>query len=212
MRRNADGRGNDHGIREARILPGNIGYLSLGQFAHFEFADSDQPARRAIDAALQRLSGTRAMIIDLRGNRGGSPHMVGYLVSAFTPPGANIYNTFHSRDGTRSEAPQERYATPRLDVPLYVLIDAGTGSAAESSAYTLKNAKRATVVGEPSGGAANPGAEMAAGAGYRVFVPTGSPKSPITGTNWESVGVTPDVKASSQTALDVAVGLASKAK
>lgn len=206
--RGAAGSENDHGIRGVQVLPGNIGYLSLGQFSHFEFGRGDQPVRRAIEAALQQLAGTRAMIIDLRGNRGGSPHMVGYLVSAFTSPDADIYNTFHSRDGTLSEAPQERYADPRLDVPLYVLIDAGTGSAAESFAYTLKNAKRATVVGENSGGAANPGAEVSAGAGFFVFVPTGSPMSPFTGTNWEGVGVVPDVRASSQTALDVAVGLA----
>lgn len=205
---NAEGRDDDHGIRSVQVLPGDVGYLSLGQFAHFEFGRDDQPARQAIDAALQRLSGTRAVIVDLRGNRGGSPHMVGYLVSAFTPPGADIYNTFHSRAGTLSEAPQERYAKPRLDVPLYVLIDARTGSAAESFAYTLKNAKRATVVGEASGGAANPGAEVAAGSGFFVFVPTGSPVSPITGTNWEGTGVLPDVRASSQAALDVAVGLA----
>ncbi|WP_368564278.1 S41 family peptidase [Pseudoxanthomonas sp. UTMC 1351] len=199
---------NDHGICDVQVLPDNLGYLSLGQFMHFEFGSDKQPARQAIDAALQRLSGTRAMIIDLRGNRGGSPHMVGYLVSAFTPPGANIYNTFHSRESTLSEAPQERYANPRLEVPLYVLIDARTGSAAESFAYTLKNAKRATVVGEASGGAANPGGEMAAGSGFFVFVPTGSPVSPITGTNWEGTGVLPDVRASSPMALEVALGLA----
>lgn len=200
--------GDKQGIRGIQVLPGEIGYLSLGLFAHFEFGGGDQPARQAIDTALQRLADTRAVIIDLRGTPGGSPHMVGYLVSAFTAPGADIYNTFHSRESTRSEAPLERYAHPRLDVPLYVLIDGRTGSAAESFAYTLKNAKRATVVGETSGGAANPGAEMAAGAGYFVFVPTGSPKSPITGTNWEGVGVVPDIQASSQAALDVAVGLA----
>lgn len=200
--------GDKQGIRDVQVLAGDIGYLSLGLFAHFEFGGGDQPARHAIDTALQRLADTRAVIIDLRGTPGGSPHMVGYLVSAFTAPGADIYNTFHSRESTLSEAPLERYAHPRLDVPLYVLIDTRTGSAAESFAYTLKNAKRATVVGETSGGAANPGAEMAAGAGYFVFVPTGSPKSPITGTNWEGVGVAPDVPASSQSALDVAVDLA----
>lgn len=204
--------GDKQGIRDVQVLPGDIGYLSLGLFAHFEFGGGDQPARHAIDTALQRLADTRAVIIDLRGTPGGSPHMVGYLVSAFTAPDADIYNTFHSRESTLSEAPLERYAHPRLDVPLYVLIDTRTGSAAESFAYTLKNAKRATVVGETSGGAANPGAEMAAGAGYFVFVPTGSPKSPITGTNWEGVGVAPNIKASSQAALDVAIGLASKAK
>jgi hypothetical protein len=206
--RNTVGSQDDQGIRSVQLLADDIGYLSLGQFTHFEFGRGDQPARQAMDTALERLSGARALIIDLRGNRGGSPHMVGYLVSAFTAPGTDIYNTFHSRTGTLSEAPQERYAKPRLDVPLYVLIDARTGSAAESFAYTLKNAKRATLIGENSGGAANPGGEMAAGAGFFVFVPTGSPVSPITGTNWEGTGVLPDVRAPSQTALDVAVGLA----
>jgi len=205
---NTDGSQDDHGIRSVQVLPGGIGYLSLGQFTHFEFGRGNQPARQAIDAALERLSDAPILIVDLRGNRGGSPHMVGYLVSAFMAPGADIYNTFHSRAGTLSEAPQERYAKPRPDVPLYVLIDARTGSAAESFAYTLKNAKRATVVGENSGGAANPGAEMAAGSGFFVFIPTGSPVSPITGTNWEGTGVMPDVRASSQAALDVAIGLA----
>ena len=42
-------------------------------------------------------------------------------------------------------------------------------------------------------------------------VKRGSPVSPVTGTNWEGVGVAPDVGASSQAALEVAVGLASKA-
>lgn len=206
--RSAGSRDGDHGIRGVQVLAGGIGYLSLGEFAHFEFGRDDQPARQVIDAALQRLSGARALVIDLRGNRGGSPHMVGYLVSAFTAPDADIYNRFHSRTGTLSEAPQQRYPEPRLQVPLYVLIDAGTGSAAESFSYTLKNAKRATLVGENSGGAANPGAEVAAGAGFSVFVPTGSPRSPITGGNWEGTGVAPDVRASSQTALEVALKLA----
>lgn len=211
MPRDASGPDDGHGIRGVQVLPGDIGHLSLDRFAHFEFGDTEAPARRAIDAALRTLSGTRALIVDLRGNRGGSPHMVGYLASAFTSPEADIYNTFHSRNGTRSEAPLERYPAPRLDVPLYVLIDGRTGSAAESFAYTVKNAGRATVVGETSGGAANPGGEMAAGGGFFVFVPTGSPVSPVTGTNWEGVGVAPDVGASSQAALEVAVGLASKA-
>ena len=74
-------------------------------------------------AALQLLSDSDAVIIDLRGNGGGSPAMVGYLTSAFTPKGADIYNTFHSRDGTFSEAPRDWYPSPRLDVKLRVFRD-----------------------------------------------------------------------------------------
>lgn len=196
------------GIRKVEVLPGNIGYLGLDEFAHFEFGRKDQPARAAIDAALARLARTDAMVIDLRGNRGGSPAMVGYLLSAFLPPRADPYNRFHTRTATFNEAPREKYATPRPQVPLYLLIDGGTGSAAESFAYTLSMARRATLIGQRSGGAANPGEYFPAGERFEVFVPTGSPVSPITQGNWEGEGVKPDVASASQAALETALALA----
>ena len=107
-----------------------------------------------------------------------------------------------------SEAPAIPYATPRTQVPLYVLVDGGTGSAAESFAYTLRSAKRATIVGERSAGAANPGAMIDVGDGFAVFVSDGSPVNPITRTNWEATGVAPDVAAISAEALDAALRLA----
>ncbi|WP_052632021.1 S41 family peptidase [Pseudoxanthomonas suwonensis] len=196
------------GIRRVEVLPGNVGYLDLRQFADFDFADPQAPARQAIDAALQLLAHVDALIIDLRDNGGGSPAMVGYLASAFAEPGADIYNTFHSRTGTRSEAPAQGFASPRTQLPLYVLTSGRTGSAAEAFAYTLKNARRATVVGEASGGAANPGRPFRLGDGFSVFVSTGSPVSPVTGSNWEGTGVAPDVEVAAADALDRARRLA----
>lgn len=204
-------RRDNYGVRRIEIQPGNIGYIDLRQFAGFEFGRADEPARKAIEAALQLVSGTDAVIIDLRDNGGGSPAMVGYLTSAFTPKGADIYNTFHWREGTASEAPRDWYPQPRLDTPLYVLTSARTGSAAEAFAYTVKNAKRATVVGEPSVGAANPGGDVDAGNGFTVFVSGGSPVSPITKTNWEGTGVIPNVAVASAIALETAKGLALEA-
>ena len=96
-------------------------------------------------------------------------------------------------DTVDSERPKESYPNPRLDVPLYILIDGRTASAAESTAYTLQAAKRAIVVGEPSAGAANPGGEFPAGDGFFVFISTSTTVNPITGTNWEDSGVKPDV-------------------
>jgi hypothetical protein len=202
------GRRGNHGVRRVEVLPGNIGYLDLRMFADFEFGKPDQPARKAIEAALQLLADSDAVVIDLRGNGGGSPAMVGYLASAFTPKGADIYNTFHYREGSASEAPRDWYPDPRLDVPLYLLASARTGSAAEAFAYTLKNAKRATVVGEATAGAANPGGPVDAGHGFTVFVSDGSPTSPVTGRNWEGEGVQPDVAAAPADALRVATKLA----
>lgn len=204
-------RRDNYGIRRVEVQPGNVGYIDLRQFAHFEFGRPDQPARQAIEAALQLVAGTDALIIDLRDNGGGSPAMVGYLASAFTPRGADIYNTFRRRDGSDSEAPRDWYASPRLDVPLYILTSARTGSAAEAFAYTLKNAGRAVIVGQTTGGAANPGGAVDVGNGFSVFVSGGSPISPITKTNWEGTGVLPDVDVASAKALGTARGLALEA-
>lgn len=190
------------GFRAVQILPGNVGLIDMRIFADFDGADD--PARKQVDAALQLVSNTDAVIIDLRNNGGGSPAMVGYLVSAFVGPDADVYNRFHSREGEDTEAPAQPYAAPRVDVPVYVLISGRTGSAAEAFAYTLQAAKRAAIVGETSGGAANPGGPVFTPSGYRVFISTGSPTNPLTGANWEQVGVRPDVAVPAEDALETA--------
>jgi len=193
-----------YGFRGVQILPGNIGYIDLRQFSEIDFSDPKDPARAAADSALNFIAGTDAVIFDLRDNGGGAPSMVGYLTSAFTPANAPIYNVFHSREGTRSEAPEVYHADPRLTVPVYILISARSGSAAEAFPYTMQAAQRAVIVGEASGGAANPGGMVPAGAGFAVFVSRGSPINPVTGGNWEGSGVKPDVAVSWDKALDTA--------
>lgn len=205
----------NYGLRRVEVLPGNVGYIDLRELPHFEFGDPNEPARRALEAALQLVVATDAVIIDLRDNGGGSPAAVGYLTSAFTPKNADIYNRFRLRRGDKmlseSEAPADWYPTPRLQVPLYVLTSARTGSAAEALAYTLKNAGRAVMVGQASGGAANPGGDIPLAAGFSVFVSVGSPVSPITHRNWEGTGVLPDVAVAPADALSTAQRLALEA-
>jgi hypothetical protein len=197
-----------YGFRSTEMLPGAIGYIAISSFADFSFAKHNEPARQAADAALQLVSSADAIIIDLRDNGGGSPAMVGYIVSAFTAPDANIYNAFHHRDSSDSERPKESYSSPRLDVPLYVLISGRTASAAESTAYTLQAAKRAVIVGAASAGASNPGGDFPAGDGFFIFVSTATAINPITGTNWERVGIKPDVRTDPAKALERAERLA----
>ncbi|HPW33986.1 MAG TPA: S41 family peptidase [Arenimonas sp.] len=201
----------NYGVRNVEVLPGNIGYLDLRQFSGFEFGERDQPARQAVDAGLQLLSGTNALIIDLRENGGGAPQMVGYLSSAFVKKDSDIFNTFHGRGRTMSEAPLDWHPQPRLDTPLFILISGRTASAAEAFAYTMQSAKRAIIVGETSMGAANPGARVDAGNGFNVFVSFASPINPITKTNWEGLGVKPDVAVASATAPETARLLALQA-
>jgi len=191
----------NYGFKRVERLPGNLAYLELTFVADIDFDDASSPARRAADAALTLLRGADGVILDLRNNGGGAPSMVGYLVSAFVEPDADVYNTFHSREGTETERPAAAYSPAMLDVPLYVLTSRGTASAAESIAFTLQSAQRATVVGERSAGAANPGQTFDSPQGYVVFVSTGSPRNPINGRNWEGGGVRPDVEVAGDAAL-----------
>ena len=201
-------RRNAYGFRTVAMLPGAIGYIDMRSFADFSFNKPNEPARKAVEAALTLVSNADAVIIDLRNNAGGSPTMVGYLVSAFTPPSANIYNEFHHRDRSDSERPKESYPNPRLNVPLYILISGRTASAAESLAYTLQSVKRATLVGAVTGGAAHPGGEFPAGDDFFVFISTSTTVNPMTGANWEGGGVKPDVMVDSARALERAEMLA----
>ncbi len=130
-------RGN-FGFRKVEILPGNVGYIDLRQFSNIDFDNPADPARRAADSALSFVADADAVIFDLRDNGGGAPSMVGYLTSAFTPADAPIYNVFHSRQGSTSEAPAVFHPNPRLEVPVYVLISGRTGSAGEAASLQTR--------------------------------------------------------------------------
>uniref|UniRef100_UPI0025E4294B S41 family peptidase n=1 Tax=uncultured Maricaulis sp. TaxID=174710 RepID=UPI0025E4294B len=139
------------GFASVEILPGNIGYIDLRQFAPIE------PAESTARAALQFVAGTDAVIFDVRQNGGGAPSMVQYLISHFLAPGGDtLINTFVSRD---LEYPNQLWSLPshpagnRPDVPLYVLTSARTGSAGEAFPYHLKALERATIIGESTYGA-----------------------------------------------------------
>lgn len=207
--RDNPGRRANYGFHKVQVLPGNIGLIDMRYFAGFEPKDVGG-ARAAADAALALVAGTDAVIFDLRDNGGGSPAMVGYLVGHFTPAGADIYNTFKGRGADTNERPTVAIAPAarRLTVPLYVLTSARTASAAEAFPYTLQAARRATIVGEASGGAANPGGMARAGDGFSVFISDGRPVNPITKTNWEGTGVIPDVAVPAADALVRAQALA----
>lgn len=97
------------------------------------------------------------------------------------------------------------------DVPLFVLTGNRTFSGAEEFSYNMQTQKRATLVGETTGGGANPGGMMPVNDKLMVFIPTGAAINPITKKNWEGVGVVPEVQVSQAEAMDKALELAAKA-
>jgi hypothetical protein len=85
-----------------------------------------------------------------------------------------------------------------------VLTSKRTFSAAEEFTYNLKTLKRATIVGETTGGGAHPGGTQVATDRFTVWVPQGRAINPITNTNWEGTGVEPDIKVAASDALETA--------
>ena len=85
-----------------------------------------------------------------------------------------------------------------------------TFSAAEEFSYNLKNLKRATIIGEITGGGAHPGGTVRLNEHFGVFLPIGRAINPISKTNWEGTGVEPDIKAPKEHALKIAYLMALK--
>jgi C-terminal processing protease CtpA/Prc len=93
---------------------------------------------------------------------------------------------------------------------VYVLTSGRTFSGAEEFTYNLKNLKRGIIVGETTGGGANPGRGVRLSKHFGAFIPTGRAVSPVTKTNWEGTGVEPDVKVPAEQALRTAQIMALK--
>lgn len=188
-----------YGIEKVERLPGNVGYLNLRGFGPTAIVGP------AYTAALTLLGGSDALILDLRRNGGGEPESVAYLMSHFFPEG----DVRHLNDiYTRPEDKTRQYWTSTVGAhyagPVFVLTSPRTFSGGEECAYDFQTQKRATLVGEVTGGGANPGDMFSLGQNLVVFIPTGRAINPITHTNWEHVGVNPDIAVPAADALKTA--------
>jgi hypothetical protein len=184
-------RRNHFGIARAEVLPANVGYLDLRQFYGLAFS------REALAAAIQSLAETRALIIDLRRHAGGTPDASAFLASYLFGDEPQHLASLRRR-GVAGEIPfwtDPAVPGPRFgpDKPVFLLTSPKTFSAGEGFAYNLQARRRVTIVGEVTGGGANPGRFHPLPNGYAIFVADARSVNPITGTNWEGVGVQPDI-------------------
>lgn len=194
----------DGAIRQLQVLDGNIGYLQSDGVPPLV---SSEPAIRA---AFAFLAYTRALILDCRGNGGGDPHTVALYLSYLTRGAPFVINTFVLRDGSVQE-----FATRDLGdlgygeaKPVFVLTSQHTFSGGEELAYDLQAMQRAVLVGEVTGGGANPTSGVPLGDSFVARMPFAHPVNPFTNANWEGVGVKPDLEVPAERALDVALDAA----
>jgi hypothetical protein len=193
-----------HGIDNVAHLTPGIGYLRISAFP--------SPALVADKYAsvMNELSDTDALIIDVRSNRGGAARSVALLISYFVDQRTRL-NDIWSRDSGQT---RQFWTEDRLDgkryggkKPVVILAGPGTASAGEDFTYTMQALKRATVIGERTWGGAHPVTLYRLSGHFYAAIPNSRSISPITHTNWEGTGVTPDIKAPPADALAVAKDL-----
>jgi hypothetical protein len=197
------------GFRRAEQLDGNVGYIKFDAFANAELC------RPTVAAAMNFVAGTRALILDLRENGGGRPDMVVLVASHLFERRTHLNDRWTRSTGAKEEfwtldsIPGRRFGGAK---PVYVLTSSHTFSAAEEFAYDLQALRRATVVGEVTGGGAHPTQMRRIDDHFLIGMPYAKAINPITHTNWEGSGVRPDVAVPAAMGLDTVLVLLKSAQ
>lgn len=194
----------NHGLVETRLLPGNVRYLKIVGF----FWNPVETAR-AYDDAMRFLKGGRAIIIDLRSNQGGDTNALDYLRSHFFAPDTLMTTLISPGSADVQVRSQLNLPSGRLTgIPLYVLVNHRSRSAAEAFAYTIGQFKLGELVGERTEGAAHFSDDTAVPPFFRLSVPLGYTQDPVGRRDWEGTGVAPTIEVSAPEALETAYDLA----
>ena len=206
--RRSEARLDNYGIHKVEWLPGNVGYVDIHYFHRAEWGNE------IAIAAMSFLTNAQALIFDLRQCQGGYPDMIALVCSYLFGKDPVHLDSIYWRD---EDVTQEYWTTPGVasvhfeDKPVYVLISKVTFSGGEAFAYTLQARQRATLIGEQTGGGAHPGASYRIHPHLEAFIPIGRSINPLTGTDWEGKGVTPDIDTPTEQALALACKLAREA-
>jgi retinol-binding protein 3 len=192
-----NGRRRNYEFKKVERLDGGIGLLQLDAFYPGEWI-SDTAA-----AAMSFLANSEAIILDLRQNHGFAPTGGTLICSYFFKEETRLSDQFN-----RAENATRQYWTYSVvpgaslaDKDLYILTGRGTFSAPEAFAYDMQALKRATIVGETTGGGAHPTTMHRLADHFSASIPFARSINPVTKTDWEGVGVKPDVPVDADQAL-----------
>ena len=199
-----ESRRDNFGFRKVERLAGNIGYIDFRVF------ESPADAGPTAVAAMNFLAYCDAIIVDLRQNGGGEPAQIQLISSYFFEEPVHL-NDLYAR---ASDLTENYWTLPYVPgaraskADVYVLTSARTFSGAEEFSYNLQNLKRATIIGETTGGGAHPTNAMIVQRDFILRVPFARAINPVSKTNWEGTGVKPDIACPAAEAFDRAYALA----
>jgi C-terminal processing protease CtpA/Prc len=191
-------------FRKVEILPNNIGYIKFDAFPDASFCGP------TVVAAMGFVAHTDALIFDIRQNGGGQPAMVTMIASYLFDKPTHLIDIYNRKEDTTTQNWTLSYLPGQrlTKQPVFVLTSKRTFSGAEEFAFDLKNQKRATIIGETTGGGAHPVSGHLVADYFMVGVPFAKSLDPVTKKNWEGTGVEPDVKVDAADALTTAEKMA----
>ncbi|WP_432936721.1 S41 family peptidase [Kribbella sp. CA-253562] len=187
------------GMARAERLAGNVGVLEIRPSLY-----NPKYAGAAVAGAMSLLWATDALLLDLRTCGGGSPDMVAVVCSyLFEDEPVHLNDLVTPSSGVVRQYWTVPVAGPRFGgtKPIWVLTSSTTFSAAEELTYNLQQLERAVVVGERTRGGAHPREGFRVHPHLEASVPVQRALNPVSGTNWEGVGISPDVEVDAPSAF-----------
>lgn len=168
--------------------PGKIAYLELSRFGDRTNEEWDAAVTALLEAE-KKDGNLKGLIFDLRNNPGGYLEGAVFIGSEFVRSGTIVSQV--NADGSRDNYTVNRTGK-LLDIPLVILVNKGSASAAEIVAGALRDYKRGTLVGEATfgKGSVQTPEDLAGGAGLHIT--TGKWYTP-SGVTIDKKGITPDV-------------------
>ena len=195
-------------FEEVKVLPDNIGYVKFDVFGPPEICAPTAAA------AMGFVAHARAVIFDLRDNTGGSPAMVSFIASYLFDQPTHLNDLYdrHANETRQFWTTPYSIGSSLAKTPVFLLTSSRTFSGAEEFAYDLLQQKRATIVGETTGGGAHPVAPHVVADHIIVGVPFAKAVNPVSKGNWEGSGVEPNVKVPAAEALETAETMLARAR
>ena len=201
-------------VASLRLLDNGVALIEITRFPSVQ-AGRGTDAIREINDAFMLAARATALILDVRDNPGGDASSVALATSYLFPPKPELLALYNYRsevtpgeNRTWEKLPHEVSGTyrPLADKPVCVLVSKDTFSAAEEFAYNLQQMKRATIIGERTKGGAHPSRRHLIEGTFVLSLPFAETINPISNTNWEGVGIIPDMECASEDAVKVAEG------